>query len=94
MTDKGWNVYYHAAEVVVGSAMLNLVHEGDYVKASEKLTSEALRTSLQFIEFADACVNYLMDTYIGKDSLNERTETLEIPEPLNDHDVSIPFFTR
>jgi hypothetical protein len=81
------DVFFQLSEIIVGSAMLEAVHPGDFVAAAEKFFKEIMGLSSQLVDFCDGCLHHMIKTYIGYQS-----EETEIPDPPNCEDLRLPFF--
>lgn len=94
VTESDANLFYQISEIIVGSAMLEAVEQGDFIAATKKFTKEVMDVSVQFTTFCDGCLIYMTKIYLGETAEELDMEEIEIPDPPNTDEIQLPFFSK
>ncbi|MDT5121899.1 MAG: hypothetical protein QOC96_1381 [Acidobacteriota bacterium] len=88
------NIFYQFSEIIANSAMLNAVDEADYMIALRKLFDEVLGVAVQFTNFCDGCLEYMILKYLAKKRKYVNWDNIVLTDVPRRDEPKTPFFVR
>jgi hypothetical protein len=89
LTKEYANYFYSIAHDLLNSSILKEIDSSDQAEAMDDFFQQIMDTTKQFLDFTQDCI-----MVISKKYLQLNYEEVQIPEPQNYKDITLPFFMK